>query len=114
MNKQETAKRLASLLSAAIREGSMLINNKKRRERHHLALPFPQKGQTILLLWKYPASHTPGLGDPRVRVLGNGMSRQAAFQGKAFFLHYLQCFRAKFVLKREVSIEAAALVPWQC
>lgn len=99
MNKQETAKRLARLLSAAIREGSTLISNKKRRERHHLSSSFPQKGQTLLLLWKFPASHTPGLGDPGVRVLGNGTSRQEASQGKAFFLHHLQHFRAKSILR---------------
>lgn len=68
MNKQEMAKRPAGLLSEAIREGSKLISNKKERERHNLALPFPQKGQTPLL-WKYPAMHTSAQGNPRVRVL---------------------------------------------
>lgn len=65
MNKEEMAKRLASLLSEAIREGlTKFISNKKGRERHHLALPFPQKGQTPLL-WKYPTMHTPAQGNPR-------------------------------------------------
>lgn len=73
-NKQEMAKRLARLLSAAIREGlSKLVSGKKKkkkngRERHHLALLCLQKGQTPLL-WKYPATHTPAQGDPRARVL---------------------------------------------
>jgi len=33
MNKQERVKRLASLLSAAIREGSTLISNKKKEKK---------------------------------------------------------------------------------
>lgn len=69
MNKEEMAKRLASLHPAAIREGlPKLISNKKGRERHHLALPFPQKGQNPLL-WKYPATHTSAQGNPRAGVL---------------------------------------------
>lgn len=68
------------------------VSNKKGREMHHLALPFPQKGQTPLL-WKYPAVHTPaqGKGPEKQVCLGKKLSKV-----KAFFLLYLLWFRAKF------------------
>lgn len=76
---------------------------KKRKERHHLALPFPQKCQALFLLWKCP-ENTHQDWETQEWGPGDCFFEWAAFQGKALFFHCLQCFRTIFLFKNELDV----------
>lgn len=59
MNKQEPAKRQATLLSAAIREGSMLISNKKQERKAPSGFTLPTERSKSSLTLEIPSqSHS--------------------------------------------------------